>query len=101
MRHAVYAGLLAAFLLAAWAREKGWIALPDSAIQVLLLCLTVAFIPLYVQGLREGELVVPPQTVRRRTTPRLFWFVAVVQAALTLALLAYLGVGLLRGLAAG
>lgn len=100
MRHAIFAAALIAVLLAAWARQEGWIALPDIAMQILMLCLALAFVPLYLQGLRQGELVVPPQTVRRRDTPRLFWLVAVVQAAFALALLVYLSAGLLRGLTA-
>ncbi|OVZ58302.1 hypothetical protein CDO44_15090 [Pigmentiphaga sp. NML080357] len=101
MRHVFFAGVLVAIILAAWARQEGWIAMPDIAMQVLLLCLPVAFIPLYLQGLREGELVIPPRTIRRRETPRLFWFVAVFQAVMALALLVYLGGELLRSLTAG
>ncbi|MDH2237865.1 hypothetical protein N5K27_16320 [Pigmentiphaga sp. GD03639] len=101
MRQAIFGGVLVLIVLAAWARQQGWIALPDSLMQALLLCLPLAFLPLYLQGLREGELVIPPRTIRRRETPLLFWFVAVFQAVLVLTLLAYLAVQLLDSLAAG
>lgn len=99
-RHIVFACVLAAIVLASLARERGWVLMPDIAMQALLLLLPVTLIPLYLQGLREGELVMPPHVIRRRDTPRLFWFVAIFDAVMIVALLIYLGAELLRSLAA-
>ncbi|MDX3904647.1 MAG: hypothetical protein QHC78_03030 [Pigmentiphaga sp.] len=100
LRYAAAASVLILLALQAWAKHEGWFTLPDTALQALLLGLPVTFLPLYLEGLREGRLVMPPSVIHRRKTPLLFWFVAVFQAIAIAALLVYLGAGLLRSLGA-
>lgn len=97
MRYTASAIALVLVVLVGRATDNGWIALPAIVMQALLACLALAFVPLYLAGLREGELVMPPRTIRRRDMPPLFWCVAVLEGLVAPFMVGYLGGEFVQG----